>query len=208
MIELINKIESLKKSLISRTINQRLAELKNNGESGNERIFKELCFCLLTANYTSEGGIRIQNAIGDGFIHLTETELSIKLKELGYRFPNVRSKYIVQSRQYIKNLKEKILSFENILHARNWLAETILGLGYKEASHFLRNIGYFDCAILDFHIIDILVENSIIQKPKTLTKKKYLEIENKLKLISEKLQLSQGELDFYLWYMETGKILK
>jgi N-glycosylase/DNA lyase len=37
---------------------------------------------------------------------------------------------------------------------------------------------------------------------------KYLEIENFLMKIAKKLNLSLAELDLYLWYIETGKILK
>ena len=82
------------------------------------------------------------------------------------------------------------------------------GLGYKEASHFLRNIGFDNYAIIDFHIIDILYDNKLIQKPKTITKNKYLEIEDLLKKIAKKTNLTLAELDLYLWYIETGKILK
>ena len=91
---------------------------------------------------------------------------------------------------------------------RKWLAENVKGVGYKEASHFLRNIGFSNLAIIDFHIIDILAKYKLIQKPKTLTKRKYLEIENLLRRIAKKLSISLAELDLYLWYMETGKIVK
>lgn len=87
--------------------------------------------------------------------------------------------------------------------------ENIKGLGYKEASHFLRNIGFTNLAIIDFHIVDLLIKNGLLnEKPKSLSKKKYIEIEDILKEIAEDLNLSLGELDLYLWYMETGKILK
>ena len=73
---------------------------------------------------------------------------------------------------------------------------------------FLRNIGYTDYAIIDFHIIDLLVSYNLILKPKTLTRNKYLEIEKILKNIGKELNLNLAELDLYLWYLETGKILK
>ncbi len=38
--------------------------------------------------------------------------------------------------------------------------------------------------------------------------KKYLEIEKKLKKLAEQCSISLGELDLYLWYLETGKVLK
>ena len=88
------------------------------------------------------------------------------------------------------------------------MVDNIKGLGMKEASHFLRNIGFKDFAIIDFHIIDILVKYGLIKKPKTLTKNKYLEIEGILKEIAKKTNLNLAELDLYLWYEETDKVLK
>ena len=41
-----------------------------------------------------------------------------------------------------------------------------------------------------------------------MSKKKYLEIEGLLRKIAGKTGLTLGELDLYLWYLETGKILK
>lgn len=211
MKKLINKILSLKNSWIKNQIDTRLQELQIVENGTEEDLFCELCFCILTANYTSEGGIRIQKEIGNGFIQLEESELAAKLKKLGHRFPNARAKYIVKAREHFGKLKTSLnlkQSKKTAKQVREFFAENIYGLGYKEASHFLRNIGIFDVAILDFHIIDILVEYAVIERPKTLTKKKYLEIEQKLGELATKVDLSHGELDFYLWYMETGKILK
>jgi len=91
---------------------------------------------------------------------------------------------------------------------REWLVESVKGLGYKEASHFLRNIGYDDYAIVDFHIVDLLVRHNLIKKPKTLSRVKYLEIEEILRKIAKKSGLTLAELDLYLWFLETNKVLK
>ena len=91
---------------------------------------------------------------------------------------------------------------------RNWIIKNIKGLGYKEASHFLRNIGYTNYAIVDFHIVDLLARYNLINKPKSITKMIYLKIEELLKKISNKLGINLAGLDLYLWYLETGKILK
>jgi len=72
----------------------------------------------------------------------------------------------------------------------------------------LRNIGYEEFAIIDFHIVDLLVREGLIERPKTLTPKKYIEIEHILFRIARKANLNLGELDMYLWYLETNKILK
>ncbi len=207
MERLISDVKKLKNSEVSRLVKARMAEFKRKGEASEEEIFKELCFCLLTANFSAEGGIRIQNALDDGFICLPEEELANRLRELGHRYPRARAKYIVEARKLLGRLKSEI-SRRDPLSLREWLVKNVRGLGYKEASHFLRNIGFEDLAIIDFHILDLLERYGIVEKPKTLTKRRYLEIENKLRKIAKRSETSLGELDLYLWYLETGKILK
>jgi len=48
----------------------------------------------------------------------------------------------------------------------------------------------------------------MIEKPKTLNAKNYIEIETVLKDLGKKLSLNMAELDLYLWYCETGKVMK
>ena len=164
----------------------------------------------MTANFSANRGIKIQNEIGDGFLTLSETGLSEKLKELGHRFPNARAKYIVESRDKKDELINLLKEIDDDLILRRWIVKNIKGIGMKEASHFLRNIGYKNLAIIDFHIIDLLAKHGLIEPPKNkrLTPKKYLEIENVLRKISKEANLHLGELDLYLWYLETGKVLK
>jgi len=206
MKDLIDYIEKLKKSLVGRKVEKRIKEFKEISKKSNDDIFKELCFCILTANFNAEKSIEIQNKIGDGFLNFSEKELEKKLRELGHRYPKTRAKYIVEARMFKDSLKNILESNENDL--RDWFVKNIKGLGYKEASHFLRNIGFENFAIIDFHIIDLLVKHKLIKRPKTLTKRKYFEIENILKRIAKELNINLAELDLYLWYMETGKILK
>ena len=210
MQQIIKIIENLKKSQIKEIIDSKMQNFENLGKKSSQEIFKELCFCLLTANFSAQGGIKIQNAIGDGFLTLAKIDLAKKLSELGHRFPNARAKYIFEARKYKDNIKETLKNFEDDLKKREWIVKNIKGLGMKESSHFLRNIGYKNLAIIDFHIIDLLARNNLIEKPKSksLTAKKYIEIENLLRKIAEKTNLSLGELDLYLWYAETGKVLK
>lgn len=208
MKELLASIESLKDSNISNIISERIKEFSEIREFGIEKIFEELCFCILTANCAAKSCIEVQKRINTGFLKYSEEELRNKFKEYGYRFPNIRAKYIVEARNLILDIEKKINSNVDEMMLREWLAKTIKGLGYKEASHFLRNIGFKNIAIIDFHIIDILDEFGIIQKPKTLTKKKYTEIEQVLKKIGERVKLDLDELDLYLWYMETNEVLK
>jgi len=205
--DLVGKIEKLKQSEIAQTVDNRVQEFKKLDRNSDEELFKEMCFCILTANFSAEKSIKIQDEIGESFLTDSKEELAKKLKNLGHRFPNARATYISESLKSKNKLKE-IVRFYDTSELREWIVKNVRGLGYKEASHFLRNIGFDDYAIIDFHIVDILAEYRLIERPKTLTKKKYLEIENLLKEIANETGLTLAELDLYLWYMETGKILK
>lgn len=189
--------------------------LKFQDKKKNEDVFIELCFCLLTANYNAKKAIEIQDNIGLGFITMSLEQLKNRLKQLGYRYPNKRAEYIYEARKYKDDIKDII--FNNKLRKedrRLFLVNNIKGLGFKESSHFLRNIGFIDYSIIDFHIIDILFNNNMIDKPtsKTLTKNKYLEIEKILKEFSDsfddKYEMNLSKLDIFLWYIETNTIMK
>ena len=208
MKELIDKIEHLKNGSIKNRIDTRLTEFSGIKNQSINMIFRELCFCIMTANCSAVKCMEVHEHIGEGFLHLSELDLVNKFKKLGYRFPNVRSKYILEARNKLSQLESNIKFGNDGYTLREWIVKNIKGIGYKEASHFLRNIGYNNYAIIDFHIIDLLAQYNLIEKPKTLTKTKYLEIEKILKGIGDKLNLNLAELDLYLWYLETGKILK
>ena len=205
--KLLQSIDTLRKGDLRKLVDTRIKEFKEIDKKSSDEIFQELCFCILTANFNAEKCIKIQKEIGNGFLTLSEKDLAKKLAELGHRFPNSRANYISESMKYIESLKE-IIHSSTIEELREWIVKNMKGLGYKEASHFLRNIGFDDYAIIDFHIVDILARHNLIKRPNVLTKKRYLEIEQVLKKIAGKLDLSLAELDLYLWYIETGKILK
>jgi N-glycosylase/DNA lyase len=206
--KLAEKIHEVKKGPVSRIVETRLKEFRTFHNKSAGEQFIELCFCITTANCAAESCIRIQQTIGDGYNTLSEEKLSARLKELGYRFPNKRAAYISEARKHKEAISQMISSGSGAKELREWLVKNVKGLGYKEASHFLRNIGYTDLAIIDFHIVDILEEHGMIEEPKTLSKNKYMEIENVLRSLAKETDVTLSELDLYLWYLETGKVLK
>lgn len=208
---LINRIKRLRQDKrLSKIINDRLAEFEKFKEHPKEKWFSELCFCLLTANYTAHGGLRIQEFMEktNGFIEQNLEELKYTLVKLSHRFPNKRAEFIIKAREFL-DIKEILRDFKDDFEKREFLVENILGLGYKEASHFLRNTGHKNLAILDRHIINILHEHKLIEEaPKSLQKNKYLEIEKIMEELCKEAQMTQAELDLYLWYTKTGEVLK
>ncbi len=200
MDSLINLVEQLKNSEIKQVVDKRMSEFSSIPRTFND-LFRELSFCLLTAGASAELGIKTINHIGDVIFTGSQEDIQKKLKEV-YRFHTIRAGYIFNAREAFRQLD--INNPEIRIH----IVQNIKGIGMKEASHFLRNVGFKDYAIVDFHIVDILAEHGVIEKPKTLTPNKYLEIENVLRELAKRTNTSLGELDLYLWYKETGKVLK
>ncbi len=144
-------------------------------------------------------------------------EMTQALKQAGaHRFPVARPHYIVMTRDYLRErwgmeLRNALRSFSNPLERRDWLAQDarIKGLGYKEASHFLRNIGIKGHAILDKHVLSCLAELEVVETPKPpTTRAGYLEIEERLSLFARQVRIDFNELDLVLWSIRTGEILK
>lgn len=204
-------IVDLKVSHVSVSVKERLEEFRVLHTLGDDAWFSELCFCLLTANSSAAKGMEVQTKIGHGFSTLPKKELSARLKKLGYRFFNKRAEYIVEARAHERGLKKTIqkLAKKDTRNAREWLVENVKGIGYKEASHFLRNVGYRNVAILDRHILRTMHEQGIIPNvPKSLNRVQYLTYENMMRLIAYRFRISLAALDLYLWYLKTGKVLK
>jgi len=209
MKELAKEVRSLINSEVGNTVRTRVQEFTQLHQKGNDFWFSELCFCILTANSSAILGVKIQRQISpDGFKTLSLEQLTNRLVELGHRFPNRRAEFIVNAR-IVSEIKDIITRFTDTRNARNWLVKNVKGLGLKEASHFLRNVGYFDLAILDRHIQRVMLEYGMVTMlPKNMTKRSYLAMEEKLGTLAEELDLPIGVLDLYLWYMKTGKVLK
>ena len=102
------------------------------------------------------------------------------------------------------------LQSQSPIEFRNLVSKNIKGLGLKEAAHFLRNIGHGEeVAILDRHILKNLVKYGVIPEiPKSLTAKKYHEIEQKMFKFARKIGIHPAALDLLFWSEETGEVFK
>jgi N-glycosylase/DNA lyase len=108
------------------------------------------------------------------------------------------------------SIKSVLSGVADIYECREWLVQNIKGIGYKEASHFLRNIGFGEkIAILDRHILKNLNQLGVIEElPKTISRAKYIWIEEKMKGFARQIDIPISHLDLLLWYKETGEIFK
>ena len=201
-----------------REIKQKLREFEEVWRNGSDaRLWEELAFCIFTAGASARMGLNSVEAVRSLLIDGGPEEMTLALKKAGaHRFPVARPRYIVTTRAYFRAnfdmaLRERLRSFSDPLERRDWLAQEkeIKGLGYKEASHFLRNIGIKGHAILDKHVMRCLAEVGVLESSTPPSNRKmYLEIEEKLLQFAREIKVNADELDLVLWSMKTGEILK
>jgi N-glycosylase/DNA lyase len=195
---------------------RRLKEFKNLWVKGrDEEIFGELAFCILTPQSKAKVCCKAIERLKETGLLFRGSQEEIKEKIKDVRFKNKKAEYLVRARNFFsKNgrvcIKPFLSQFKDTHACRDWLVKNIKGMGYKEASHFLRNIGFGEkIAILDRHILKNLKDLKIIEDiPESLSKAKYLDIEKKMASFSRQIDIPLPHLDLILWYKETGEILK
>ena len=208
----LKKIYDLKK----REILRRLEEFKELWVKGrDEEIFEELAFCIFTPQSKARVCCNAINRLKETGLLLRGSDKEIIDRINDVRFKNKKAAYLVKARNFFtKNrkicIKSIISQFKDIYECREWLVNNITGLGYKEASHFLRNIGFGeDVAILDRHILKNLKNLKVIHEiPEALSRAQYLDIEKRMAAFSKQVHIPLSHLDLILWYKETGEILK
>lgn len=199
-------------------IRARLDQFQEVWRKGSDaQLWEELVFCIFTAGASARMGFRSIEAIRSLLMDGGREEMTQALKSAGaHRFPVARPGYIVVTRNYLRAdcdlaLRAKLQSFADPIERRDWLAreKQIKGLGYKESSHFLRNIGLMGHAILDKHVMSCLADLKVVETPKPpATRARYLETEERLRSFAREIRIDFDELDLVLWSMKTGEVLK
>ena len=213
-IENIRATHEARKKEIRTRLNQ-FSEVWRKGSDA--RLWEELVYCIFTAGASARMGLTAVDAVRPLLLDGKREDMTLALRNGGaHRFPVERPGYIVVTRSYLREecnmaLRKKLDSFTNPIARRDWLAQEkqIKGLGYKESSHFLRNIGFKGYAILDKHVMRCLMELGVVQTSKPpSTRTRYLEIEERLRLFAREIKIDFDELDLVLWSMKTGEVLK
>lgn len=167
-------------------------------KKSDEEIFYDLCFCINAPQTTYKSNkIVIRRLIDNAFYHkhINISDLRKMVKEV--RFLR-KADYLQEAKSsfstILKVAKNKISDMEK----RDWYVKNVKGLGMKTASHFLRNLGSLDLAIIDTHILKILRK----QQPKN--RKEYLEYEKLFQKMASKSKMTVAELDSYIWKVLSG----
>lgn len=141
------------------------------------RLWTELACCVLSSQVpyaiAQLAAVRVE---GSGLLldgHRTCEDLGASLAELlqrpfevqgslrRYRFPGSRARQLaataVNVRRHAQGLADLLNGFGEVESARDWFVKHAPGLGPKQASMFLRNVGVsYDLAVLDRHVINYM----------------------------------------------------
>jgi N-glycosylase/DNA lyase len=176
-----------------------------------DHYFYELVYCLLTPQSSAVNAGKAVEALRASNLFEQEIEPSglLHQKEFYIRFHNTKGTHIKEAKRQFTEIASTLSNGHSSVELREWLVRNVKGLGWKEASHFLRNIGHKNLAILDRHILKNLKRHKVISSlPKALTPKRYLAIERKFQTFAGHLGITMDELDLLFWSRETGEILK
>lgn len=207
---------------------------KNWSVLKEKQVWKELCFCLLSGNVAFE---LVKSTIEvldrkkfldyDWILEERHSqELIFKLfsgpnfepkKKDGqlrkYRYPKKRSEEITSAAKILyssSSIKQRLEESTSIIEVRNFFARQVPGIGIKEASHFLRNVGYSNTlAVIDVHVLNFLKENHFVNPSdvKNLTESRYEKLEIILQNLAEFHGLNLGVLDLAIWHYMRSKTL-
>lgn len=213
--ELIARIREIHSSIESRIISRLHLFSRIWNQASEEELFSELVFCLLTPQSSALRCGRAVELLHERNLILAGSAEEISRELCIVRFRNNKARYIIGARKlFTKRGKIAVREFLEgcgDVHAqRQHLASCVKGMGVKESSHFLRNIGLGgDLAILDRHILRNLAALGVISDiPASLPIKKYSDIEKRMRDFAEEIRIPQSHLDFVLWYKEAGEVYK
>lgn len=208
LIEVYNSIKT--------QIEEKYEIFQELGENGSdEELFAEMIFCICTPQSSAKAGWKAASRIlKEDLFNADEYVLQDILGTSGVRFKKNKVKYIIHNRpSFYPGTKEALNHILSAppLTARETLVKGVKGWGMKEASHFMRNIGFGDkLCILDRHILRCLKEFEIIDSiPNGIDRATYLRIEEEMKHFSKEINIPVFALDFVFWAREhKGEIFK
>ena len=197
-------------------IRARLAQFEEIGRAGSdERLFEELTFCIFTAAASARMGLRSVERLRPVLMSGSRRDIQKVLRH-AHRFPRARGAYVYETREYLREhcglgMRELFYTLKDPDRRRDFFAANpgVRGLGYKEASHFLRNVGFRGYAILDKHVLGRLAELGVTESAAPpSSKRRYVDLEEKMRGFAGRIGIDFDEMDLLLWYTKTGEILK
>jgi N-glycosylase/DNA lyase len=190
-------------------IQNRLADFRNIIP---QDYFYEIVYCLLTPQSRARNAERVVSLLQEkDFEHQEFHPVSLLRNPEHYiRFHATKANHLLRLKEQYPEIMKLLTSDSESFEKREWLVQHVAGLGYKESTHLLRNIGKNGgLAILDRHILRNLKRYQAIKEiPPTLSRSTYLKTEHAFLAFSERIGIPLDALDLLFWSFETGEILK
>jgi N-glycosylase/DNA lyase len=170
----------------------------------DECLFGELCFSILTSQSKAKICREAINRLkADKKLFTADLE-ELRSYLNGVRFSDVKAERIIEARKKLLELKRMVNSDPKEL--REWLIENIKGIGIKQSANFMRNIGFRGMPIIDIHVQNFLKKIGYNDyETGSLTKKQYIDLENKFLKLAKELKIPTEELDIAIWLYQSGE---
>ena len=166
-----------------------------------EQIFYDLCFAIMAPQTTYKNNRKASQGLWKANFYKKDISLE-ELQEIvkPSRFFRNKARFLSEAKAKFQDILECVNDETSSQEKRDFLVKHVNGLGMKAASHFLRNMGHTDLALIDTHVLKFLSDKI----PKN--KKEYVKMEKKLFTISNEIGTNIAELDAIIWkhYSDTS----
>lgn len=176
-----------------------------------EEVFYDLCFAICAPQMAFSGNLKVIEKLRQADFYNKDIPSDEMYKIMRpTRFFIQKTKNLLKAKEdfentifptiYAYNNPDKYLHHESEQAVRDFLVKYIRGLGMKSSSHFLRNQGMMNLAILDVHILKFMGLN----RESISGINKYKEVEQKFISQAKKYKLKPAELDAIIWKRYSG----
>jgi len=196
-----------------RDIERRLRDFRRIGGGSDEELFAELAFCLLAIQTSARrSDAAVKDLTANALLWRGSASEIAEVLRSRVRFHNHKAGYLVAARDrfFGGESLSRFLESSPPRDLRERLVNDVHGFGYKEASHFLRNVGRGEgFAILDRHVLKNLRRHGVIRGiPSSLPAKRYLAIEERVRDFASAVRIPMAGIDLVFWSRETGEVFK
>jgi N-glycosylase/DNA lyase len=187
----------------------RVSKARGNARPKRLEIFSTLITCLLSSGWRYEKAVKTSELfqrsfeIDQGIPSEDHIEVFLRSPQVRHRFPNVKAQQLHLALRALSHFPEDILydgtnaSEERLV--RSILSKRLPGLGFKQTSMFLRNIGASEhLAVIDAHVLWYL-ESRFGTAVRQLTTSRYIELEEQITTIANDFAVSLNDFDLLLW---------
>ena len=205
-----NGLEELRAAHTERgpAIRKRLAEF---AAVPRDAYFFELVYCLLTPQSSAVHAGKAVAALEQlGRFDEPEAVAAVLGRRSSYiRFHRTKARRVCEAAARMPEILHAMEEERDVEALRVWFVHNVRGLGWKESSHFLRNVGHRNLAILDRHILRNLRTHGALRSiPAGLTPGRYRMVERAFRRFAAAVEIPLDELDLLFWSGATGQILK